>query len=354
MRVPGRCLRSVPRPVSPARRRGASSGRVTVTCTAPGPAETQQTKKRQLESRLLPTRCRSAWPQHRAWRRRATGPPSRPGSRSGGPRASAPHLRPGPVYNERADRGRPPVGLGLPAPPRALALRRVPAVRPGRPARSRTRPSAAAVRRPATAADGDGAYDALAAACGGAARPTRAPGASRGRAASTSPARAPRLRPHYDGAPARRPPRRSERTRRGPFRAVPGPGGSGPGGCAPHHQADPAPPGRVDIPGAGDHRRGAVPQRDAAHALSPTAATEAAPVDGAGACSVESEAAAGAGRATVDAPRPGLRSADPDAAAAPDTVAARRRLLRRVLRRARRQRGPSARCAHCSCAPAGQ
>ena len=66
-----------------------SLGRVTVTRTAPGPAETQQTKKRQLESRLLPTRCRSAWPQHRAWRRRATGPPSRPGSRSGGPRASA-------------------------------------------------------------------------------------------------------------------------------------------------------------------------------------------------------------------------------------------------------------------------
>ena len=40
-------------------------------------------------------------------------------------------------------------------------------------------------------------------------------------------------------------------TRRGPFRAVPGPGGSwGPGGCAPHHQADPAPPGRVEIPWA--------------------------------------------------------------------------------------------------------
>ena len=32
--------------------------------------------------------------------------------------------------------------------------------------------------------------------------------------------------------------------------------------------------------GAGDHRRGAVPQRDAAHApLSPTAPTKAAPVD---------------------------------------------------------------------------
>ena len=120
--------------------------------------------------------------RHRAAKHGAAAPPGllrglgREAEAHGPPRA--PHLRPGPVYNERADRGRPPVGLGLPAPPRALALRRVPAVRPGRPAHV-LGPDLRRPRRGAAAGDGGRRRRRVRRAGGGAAarpRPTRALG----------------------------------------------------------------------------------------------------------------------------------------------------------------------------------
>ena len=115
--------------------------------------------------------------RHRAAKHGAAAPPGllrglgREAEAHGPPRA--PHLRPGPVYNERADRGRPPVGLGLPAPPRALALRRVPAVRPGRPAHV-LGPDLRRPRRGAAAGDGGRRRRRVRRAGGGAAAEPRA------------------------------------------------------------------------------------------------------------------------------------------------------------------------------------
>ena len=107
-----------------------------------------------------------------------------------------------------------------------------------------------AVRRPATAADGDGAYDARAAALRRSRAPYKSPwGVAPEPGCVYVAGPGPGAYAHINTW-ARRPSAAAATfrsgTRRGPFRAVPGPGGSwGPGGCAPHHQADPAPPGRV-------------------------------------------------------------------------------------------------------------
>ena len=112
-----------------------------------------------------------------------------------------------------------------------------------------------AVRRPATAADGDGAYDARAAALRQSRAPYKSPwGVAPEPGCVYVAGPGPGAYAHINTW-ARRPSAAAATfrsgTRRGPFRAVPGPGGSwGPGGCAPHHQADPAPPGRVEIPWA--------------------------------------------------------------------------------------------------------
>ena len=112
-----------------------------------------------------------------------------------------------------------------------------------------------AVRRPATAADGDGAYDARAAALRRSRAPYKSPwGVAPEPGCVYVAGPGPGAYAHINTW-ARRPSAAAATfrsgTRRGPFRAAPGPGGSwGPGGCAPHHQADPAPPGLVEIPWA--------------------------------------------------------------------------------------------------------
>ena len=277
--------------------------------------------------------------RHRAAKHGAAAPPGllrglgREAEAHGPPRA--PHLRPGPVYNERADRGRPPVGLGLPAPPRALALRRVPAVRPGRPAHV----LGPDLRRRRGAAAGDGGRRATARTTrgrrrrGGAARPTRAPGASRRSRAASRRGPGPGAYAHIVPAARRSAAAATFRsgTRRGPFRAVPGPGGSwGPGGCA-AHQTDrrrrgaSRSPGARAITGAAPFRSGTL-HRPFLRPRPPKPRPSTAPalVD-----AVESEAAGPrAARRAVGAPRPGRRRADPDAAAARapgDAVTRRRR-----------------------------
>ena len=108
---------------------------------------------------------------------------------------------------------------------------------------------------PATAADGDGAYDARAAALRRSRAPYKSPwGVAPEPGCVYVAGPGPGAYAHVNTW-ARRPSAAAATfrsgTRRGPFRAAPGPGGSwGPGGCAPHHQADPAPPGRVEIPWA--------------------------------------------------------------------------------------------------------
>ena len=223
--------------------------------------------------------------RHRAAKHGAAAPPGllrglgREAEAHGPPRA--PHLRPGPVYNERADRGRPPVGLGLPAPPRAPR----PTPRPsGSPettgARSRTRPSAAASRAAAGGGGDGGRASTRAAARGGAARPTRALGRRAGaglRLVAGPGAPSPR---GLGRAGPRRPPRRPGAARAGPFRAVPGKRLVGPGQVRPTPRGGSGAAGRVEIPGRGPSPARRRSAQDA-HP-SPTAATSA-PVDGAGA-----------------------------------------------------------------------
>ena len=230
------------------------------------------------------------------------------------------HLRPGPVCDS-ADRGRPPVGLGLPAPPRALALRRVPAVRPGRPARSRTRPSAAASRcggrrRRPTARRARTTRGRRR--CGGAARPENpwgvAPEPGCVPVAAQTPAPTPTLILGRAGPAAAT---FRSGTRRGPFPRCGPRAARGARAGAPAPQADPAPPGRGirarAITGAAPFRSGTLhtpPFSDRGHQARPSTAPALVDAVGRG-------GRAGAGAA----PRRPTRRVGATAARGPDAAA---------------------------------